>query len=285
MASPGAPKPAVMVNSVTGKMGRAVAEAAAHAGLQVLPYTLCGAGEAVPGAAVDVAGRRVALVGPAERDALIERLKGEHPSLIIVDYTIPDVIMGMAALYAKHKVPFVMGTTGGDREKLLRDTEAAGVYAVIAPQMGKQVVAFQAVMEMMGENFPSAFSGYELRVTESHQSSKRDTSGTAKAIVSSFKKLGVDYNESQIEMVREPGRQVGEMRVPEEHLLGHAFHTYRLESSDGSVGFEFQHNVCGRTIYAEGTVDAVLFLDAQIRAGSAKKVFNMIDVLQAGAMR
>lgn len=32
-----------------------------------------------------------------------------------------------------------MGTTGGDRHQLLEDTESAGVYAVIAPQMGKQV--------------------------------------------------------------------------------------------------------------------------------------------------
>ena len=31
-----------------------------------------------------------------------------------------------------------MGTTAGDREALLRDVEAAGVSAVIAPQMGKQ---------------------------------------------------------------------------------------------------------------------------------------------------
>ena len=33
-----------------------------------------------------------------------------------------------------------MGTTGGDREKLLADTKASGTYAVIAPQMGKQVI-------------------------------------------------------------------------------------------------------------------------------------------------
>lgn len=33
------------------------------------------------------------------------------------------------------------------------------------------------------------------------------------------------------------------------------------------VSFEFQHNVCGRSIYAEGTVDAVLFL--------AKKVLKL----------
>jgi hypothetical protein len=41
--------------------------------------------------------------------------------------------------YASNGVPFVVGTTGGDREKLLRDAQAAGSYAVIAPQMGKQV--------------------------------------------------------------------------------------------------------------------------------------------------
>lgn len=32
-----------------------------------------------------------------------------------------------------------MGTTGGDRHQLVEDTQNAGVYAVIAPQMGKQV--------------------------------------------------------------------------------------------------------------------------------------------------
>lgn len=41
--------------------------------------------------------------------------------------------------YAHNGIPFVVGTTGGDREKLLQDAQAAGSYAVIAPQMGKQV--------------------------------------------------------------------------------------------------------------------------------------------------
>ena len=45
--------------------------------------------------------------------------------------------------------------------------------------------------------------------------------------------------------------------VPEAALKGHAYHTYALKSADGSVGFEFQHNVQGRRTYADGTVDAV----------------------------
>lgn len=30
------------------------------------------------------------------------------------------------------------------------------------------------------------------------------------------------------------------------------------------VSFEFQHNVCGRSTYAEGTVDAVIFLSKKV---------------------
>ena len=49
------------------------------------------------------------------------------------------MIADNAVFYCQNQVPFVMGTTGGDRHKLLQDTKDAGVYAVIAPQMGKQV--------------------------------------------------------------------------------------------------------------------------------------------------
>ena len=41
----------------------------------------------------------------------------------------------------------------------------------------------------------------------------------------------------------------------------------------------------GRSIYAEGTVDAVLFLAKQIESGASQKLYNMVDVLKAGAMR
>ena len=88
-----------------------------------------------------------------------------------------------------------MGTTGGDREALLQDITSSGVYAVVAPNMGKQIVAFQTMMDIMAERFPGCFSGYELQVVESHQRSKVDTSGTAKAVIASFQKMGLNFNE------------------------------------------------------------------------------------------
>lgn len=44
-----------------------------------------------------------------------------------------------AELYCKLGVPFVMGTTGGDRERLYKTVKDSNNYAVISPQMGKQV--------------------------------------------------------------------------------------------------------------------------------------------------
>lgn len=82
-----------------------------------------------------------------------------------------------------------------------------------------------------------------------------------------------------------PRLQVSKMKVPEDALNGHAFHTYQLVSGDGSVMFEFQHNVVGRTTYAEGTVDACIFLHSQVQSKAAKTLYNMVDVLKAGAMR
>lgn len=42
-------------------------------------------------------------------------------------------------LYCKFGIPFVMGTTGGDRELMYKTVEDSNVYALISPQMGKQV--------------------------------------------------------------------------------------------------------------------------------------------------
>jgi 4-hydroxy-tetrahydrodipicolinate reductase len=51
------------------------------------------------------------------------------------------------------------------------------------------------MMEMMADRFPGCFSGYSLAVAESHQRTKVDTSGTAKAVVQSLNRMGLDFTE------------------------------------------------------------------------------------------
>ena len=76
----------------------------------------------------------------------------------------------------------------------LYEVTAAGLPAVIAPNMAKQIVGLQAMMAYAAENSPGLFTGYSLTVRESHQAGKADTSGTAKAIVGYFNQMGVIRN-------------------------------------------------------------------------------------------
>lgn len=283
----------ILVNSCTGKMGHATAESvvARNKNVRLVPYTFSGKSTGVAVGNIGVSGVPVERVSPEERQNALDMIKSKYPNLVIIDYTLPMAVNDNAEFYCRNSVPFVMGTTGGDREALLRDTKASGNYAVIAPNMGKQIVAFQSMMEMMAEQFPGCFDGYTLEVRESHQRTKVDTSGTAKAVVKSFQHMGLsDFREEDIIKVRKLEDQLA-FGVPAEVIdSGHAYHTYRLTSGDGSVQFEFQHNVNGRKVYAEGTVDAAVFLADIVRKGgmdgahAGKKVFDMVDVLKAGAM-
>ncbi|PQP96335.1 4-hydroxy-tetrahydrodipicolinate reductase 2 chloroplastic [Prunus yedoensis var. nudiflora] len=273
----------IMVNSCSGKMGKAIIQAADSAGLSVVPASFGSSEES--GQIVQVGANEILIHGPSEREGTLASLLEKYPNLIVVDFTVPSAVNDNAELYCKVGVPFVMGTTGGDRDRLYKTVEDSQVYAVISPQMGKQVVAFLAAMEIMAEQFPGAFSGYSLQVMESHQASKVDTSGTAKAVISCFQKLGVSFDMEQVQLIRDPQQQLEMVGVPEEHLSGHAFHMYHLSSPDETVSFEFQHNVCGRSIYAEGTIDSVIFLAKKVHSKAEKRLYNMIDVLREGNMR
>lgn len=213
-------------------------------------------------------------------------VKEAYPNLVVVDYTLPDVVTANCEYYSSQGLNFVVGTTGGDREAMRAAAESAGVYAVIAPNMGKQIVAVQAMVEMLAERFPGAFSGYTLSVVESHQKTKVDTSGTAKAVVESMGTLGCEpFQMSDIRKLRDDISSNEELGVPMDAMNGHAFHTYTLTSPGGDVEVALSHNVIGRTVYAEGTVDACIFLSQMAASGAAKKVYNMVDVLESGFMR
>lgn len=273
----------VMVNGLPGNMAKEVINAALNRGLEVLPYSLTG--EVVEQQTELFRDIEFTLLKPSTRDAAIEEIKAAHGDFLTVDYTHPTAVNGNAEFYTKNNLPFVMGTTGGDREKLTSDVTDADLYAVIAPNMAKQIVGLQAILEMASKEFPGLYEGYSLSVVESHQKTKADTSGTAKALVDNFNTMGITpITHDDIEMVRDEAEMQSRMEVPAEYINGHAFHTYRLESADKTVAFEYRHNVCGRSIYAEGTVDAVLFLANKIANNSEQTLFNMIDILKAGAM-
>ncbi len=146
----------------------------------------------------------VQLLTPDVRDAEITRIKEAEGPFITVDFTLPLAVNENAAFYCRHELPFVMGTTGGDRAMLEKEVCNSSIPAVIAPNMAKQIVGFQAMMAYAAENFPGLFDGFSLEIRESHQQTKVDTSGTAKAMVTYFNKLGVNFAENDIIKIRDP---------------------------------------------------------------------------------
>jgi len=220
----------------------------------------------------------IVLFEPHQKEEILS-LKDDYGDFITVDFTHPTAVNENAEFYCKNRLPFVMGTTGGDREHLTQTVLGSKIVAVIAPNMAKQIVGFQAMMEYAADTFPDLFKGYLLKIRESHQKSKADTSGTAKAMVGYFNKLGIPFPENEIIKERDLSIQKN-MGVPEKYLSGHGWHTYTLISKDRTVEFAFTHNVNGRDIYAQGTIDAILFLDKKIEEGVKGKIFTMIDVLK-----
>lgn len=283
----------VMVNGMPGPMATAAAEACLRKGLKLAPAAMTGPDidsmtitvfDPVSQQSSDV--KLIPSTEAGEIKSVIEGLKtacGEK-NLLAVDYTHPSAVNQNALFYVENNLPFVMGTTGGDREKLIADVDGANHFAVIAPNMAKQIVALQAGLEDLAKKYPGAFASYKLECVESHQKKKADTSGTAKAVIDSLKELSDDeFTYDDIEMIRDDKESV-EFGVPEDYITGHAFHTYTLTSADGTVNFQLQHNVAGRTIYAEGTADAVKFLAKKVKTEDTGKVYTMINVLEEGAL-
>jgi 4-hydroxy-tetrahydrodipicolinate reductase len=272
----------IMINGLPGNVATIIAgHALKDSRFVLLPHSLTG-----PEIETDqctVSTMAIGLIKPADRDMRMDAIIEKAGSFISVDFTHPSAVNDNAGFYCKRRLPFVMGTTGGDREELTRTVVNSSVCAVIAPNMAKQIVGIQAMMEYAATTFPGLFNGYTLTVAESHQAGKADTSGTAKAMVSCFNRMGVDFSTQSIAMERNPAVQREQWGIPEAYLSGHGWHTYRLTSPDTTVVFEFQHNVNGRDIYAEGTMDAVSYLYRKLQQGETGRVFSMIDVLRAGS--
>ncbi len=268
-----------MVNGLPGNMAAIVAgQVANDSRFELVPFSLTGAD--IPFSEFKLGEMPIRLIHPDNREAAIEDIVNNYPGIITLDFTHPSAIKDNAAFYARHCLPFVMGTTGGDRKSLESTVTSSATAAVIAPNMAKQIVGLQAMLEYGAANFPDLYKGYSLKVRESHQKGKADTSGTAKAIIGYFNRMGIPFAEDDIHRERSPDVQQKEWGIPDAYIGGHGWHTYTLTSADQTVTFEFTHNVNGRDVYAQGTLDAVVYLHAKISHGTQGRVFSMIDVLR-----
>ena len=193
----------IMVNGMPGNMAALVAKhALSDSRFDLIPQSLTG--PEIEEYEYGLGDITINLIKPENREKAIQEIKNTYPEFLSVDYSHPSAVNGNADFYCKNSLPFVMGTTGGNREALGETVASSSIAAVIAPNMARQIVGFQAMMEYAANTFPVLFEGYTLEIKESHQKGKADTSGTAKAMVTYFNRLGVSFTEDQIVKIRDP---------------------------------------------------------------------------------
>lgn len=268
-------KVTVMVVGLPGNMALLVASAIYQQTDMELYF--CGLAEEVGEANIELPANKtihLSLIPVALHASYVLRHRKEID--IIVDFTQPSAINYNAKLYCDMGIPFVMGTTGGDRKALIETIGDSGNSAVVATNMASPVVVFQEMIRWASINFPQAFAGYDFQIFESHQSTKKDISGTAISMLPAFSQLGLLLEKEQIHLIRSEQHQI-DMGVPKEHLGGHGWHTYCINSQDGTVWLEFKHNINGRNVYVDGVLRAIRFLKTHHQPGYA---WTMADVLR-----
>jgi len=277
-----------MLSGLPGNMCVEVGKAAVRRGLTLAECAFTGPKEVTPRWMQDevtvaengnsITMKVVSEDEPAKQKEALASAKSKHgDKLVVVDFSHPDALLKHAEMFAEVGVNFVIGTTGGDREALAKIAEnAPGVYAFIAPNMCKQIVAFQCAMERMATDFPDVFKDYTTEVTESQPKRATARSTVSEDMVTAFQKLGAKSEASDIKVVRD---DEGAKALGVSNVDFHSYHSYKLKSNDGSVRFNLSHEVEGGLTYAEGAVDAVVYLLERSLAADTKKVFNMKDVL------
>jgi len=134
----------VMVNGLPGNVARTVAgHILKDQRFELLHYSLTG--PEISETEYRLGTASLELIRPDEKWSKIEAIKKARGRFLSVDFTHPSAVNANAEFYCQAELPFVMGTTGGDRQKLEATVTASPIAAVVAPNMAKQIVGFQAM--------------------------------------------------------------------------------------------------------------------------------------------
>jgi 4-hydroxy-tetrahydrodipicolinate reductase len=160
----------VMVNGMPGPMAVEVAKSGIDRGISIVPIGFTGPSTVEKDVVLMGKSRseKVTLQqGPGCSDnaiSTLKALKAKYPNLVVVDYTHPSAVMSNVKAYVEADCDFVMGTTGFDMDQVLNLFSSGSNYAIIAPNMAKQIVALQSALQQTASRFPGAFEGYDLQV-------------------------------------------------------------------------------------------------------------------------
>ncbi len=213
--------------------------------------------------------------------SILTNTKKDIGSFIAIDFTAPVAVIPNSTSYIKTGIPFLIGTTGGNRTLLEEMIRTSDIPAVVAPNMVSQIVMLAGMLKWAGQNYDKPLLGWTLKIKESHQAKKKDPSGTGMAFAKLLIEMGamIDVTDpKQFDSVRDREGSL-KMNVTEEFLDGHGFHTYFLTDPTGTLSINLEHNVLGREAYGPNVVRCVHFLHQKMLKGETG-LFGVDDVIR-----
>jgi len=153
----------------------------------------------------------------------------------------------------QHGLPLIQGATGVD-EELLPDKPS--FILIDAPNLSIPIVKLFALLDH-GKMF---FRDFDIRIVESHQSTKTSLAGTARTMANL---LGAPAE--SVVAVRDQTIQRVLLGVPESALGGHAIHRIEIEGLGATISISTK--VFGRETYLHGIIRVLSRID-NLSAGS-----------------
>ena len=244
----------ILISGALGHMGRAVAEQAKAAGVEVA----CG---------VDVQ----AAAGEYPVYASFAEVKEDVDA--IIDFSKPGSLEDLLAFAKARKIPAVLATTGYTDEQLAAIDEAAKEIAVFrSANMSVGVALVRMLCRKAAEVLGDAF---DVEIVEAHHNRKVDApSGTAVMLYNEIKDA---YDSSRYAVNGRGGRdckrQHGEIGM---HALrgGTVTGEHEVCFFGQSERVKISHSAENRSIFAVGAVRAAAFLQ-----GKAPGMYDMDDML------
>ena len=236
------------VTGAGGRMGREVIEAAdGREDVEVVLAVNRSPVEEVAGVAVDDAADFASLL--AERD----------PD-VVVDFTGPESSVDYVSACAEAGVAAVVGTTGFDEDgEAALDDASETVPLLKASNFARGVAAFrQAVREAVG-----SLPDYDIEVMETHHNAKRDApSGTANSILDDIEDVREDLTHRTHGREGDQPREEGEVGV-HARRAGDITGQHEVLVAGNHELLELTHRAESRGVFAEGALDAAVWLDGR----------------------
>lgn len=175
---------------------------------------------------------------------------------VIIDFTLPNVLLSHLDYYCHHQKKLVIGTTGMDEHQLILLEQASqDIPIVLAPNMSLGVNVCLSVVQKMAQ----VLNNYDVEIWEAHHRHKKDApSGTALKlgeVIAQAKDLSFEecanFNRHQ------------DLKVRGEHEIGFAttrggsiFGDHTVLFAGDAERIELTHRAQSRQAFAEGALVA-----------------------------